>query len=119
MPTETNQPELFPFVCEVIVAQVSNKKVASSDIAPPIRTVYEVFHELVVAGTPAAKPVPAVPIKSSVTPDYIVMSRGRQTAQDAEASSPTILQHDTRSVPAALGSSCKLPHGRTELCQEA
>ena len=79
MPTETNQPELLPFVSEVVVAQVSNKKVASSDIAPLIRTVYEVFHELVVAGTPAAKPVPAVPIKNSATPDHIVcLEDGKQ-----------------------------------------
>jgi predicted transcriptional regulator len=79
MPTETNQPELLPFVSEVVVAQVSNKKVASSDIAPLIRTVYEVFRELSAAGTPAAKPVPAVPIKSSVTSDHIVcLEDGRQ-----------------------------------------
>jgi predicted transcriptional regulator len=43
MLTETNQSELLPFVSEVVVAHVSNKKVASSDIAPLIRTVYEVF----------------------------------------------------------------------------
>jgi predicted transcriptional regulator len=79
MPTETNQPELLPFVSEVVVAQVSNKKVASSDIAPLIRTVYEVFQELSGAGTPAAKPVPAVPIKNSVTPDHIIcLEDGKQ-----------------------------------------
>jgi predicted transcriptional regulator len=79
MPTETNQLELLPFVSEVVVAQVSNKKVASSDIAPLIQTVYEVFQELSVAGTPAAKPVPAVPIKNSITPDYIIcLEDGKQ-----------------------------------------
>ena len=79
MPTETHQPELLPFVSEVVVAQVSNKKVASSDIAPLIRIVYEVFQELSVAGTPAAKPVPAVPIKNSVTPDHIIcLEDGKQ-----------------------------------------
>src|SRR5262249_19141650 len=64
--------ELLSVVSEVVVAQVSKKKVASSEIAPLIRSIYAVFHELSVAGTPAAKPVPAVPIEKSVTPDYIV-----------------------------------------------
>jgi predicted transcriptional regulator len=79
MPTEANQTKLLPLVSEVVVAQVSNKKVASSDVGPLIRTVYEVFQELSVAGTPAAKPVPAVSIKNSVTPDYIVcLEDGKQ-----------------------------------------
>jgi predicted transcriptional regulator len=79
MPSETNQSALLLFVSEVVAAQVSNKKVASAEIPPLIQCVYEVFHELSVAGMPAAKPVPAIPIKNAVTPDYIVcLEDGKQ-----------------------------------------
>ena len=37
-----------------------------------IQSVYEVLNELRIKGTPAELPAPAVPIKQSVTPDYIV-----------------------------------------------
>ena len=71
--------ELLTFVSEVVAAQVSKKKMASSEIPPLIRGVYQAFQEISVAGTPAAKPVPAVPIDESVTPDYIVcLEDGRQ-----------------------------------------
>src|SRR5215813_12948868 len=72
MPMDANRSHLLPFISDVVVAQVSSKKVTSSEIAPLIQSICEVFQELSVAGTPASKPVPAVPIKSSVTPDYIV-----------------------------------------------
>jgi predicted transcriptional regulator len=77
MPTTTE--ELLTFVSEVVAAQISKKKMASSEIPPLIRGVYQAFQEISVAGTPAAKPVPAVPIGESVTPDYIVcLEDGRQ-----------------------------------------
>ena len=72
MPADGKDSELLLLVSAVVAAQVSNKKVASSEIAPLIRDVYQAFHEISVAGPPAAKPVPAVPIDESVTPDHIV-----------------------------------------------
>jgi predicted transcriptional regulator len=41
-------------------------------VASLIQSVYQVLHELRINGTPAELPAPAVPIKWSVTPDYIV-----------------------------------------------
>src|SRR4029077_20238615 len=64
--------ELLPFVTEVVSAQLSNSKTASSDVAPLIQSVYQVLDEIRIKGTPAELPEPAVPIKKSVTPDYIV-----------------------------------------------
>src|SRR5689334_8543291 len=64
--------DLLPLVTNVVAAQISNNKTASSEVAPLIRTVYEALDELRTKGTPAERPEPAVPIKKSVTPDYIV-----------------------------------------------
>jgi predicted transcriptional regulator len=71
--------QLLPLVTEVVSAQLSNNKTASSAVAPLIQSVYEVLDELRTKGTPAELPEPAVPIKKSVTPDYIVcLEDGKQ-----------------------------------------
>jgi predicted transcriptional regulator len=71
--------ELLPLVTEVVAAKLSNGKTPSSEVAPLIQSVYQVLAELSVKGTPAELPEPAVPIKKSVTPDYIVcLEDGRQ-----------------------------------------
>jgi predicted transcriptional regulator len=72
MPEESKPTELMPLVTEVVAAHLSNNKTPSSDVAPLIRSVYHILAELSVKGTSAGKPEPAVPIKKSVTPDYIV-----------------------------------------------
>ena len=71
--------ELLPYVTEVVSSQLSNSKTASSDVAPLIRSVYQVLNELRIKGTPAELPEPAVPVKQSVTSDYIVcLEDGKQ-----------------------------------------
>ena len=71
--------ELLPFVTEVVSAQLSNSKTASSDVPPLIQSVYQVLDELRTKGTPAELPEPAVPIKKSATPDYIIcLEDGKQ-----------------------------------------
>ena len=91
MPEDMKAGELLPLVTEVVAAKLSNGKTPSSEVAPLIQSVYQVLHELRINGTPAELPEPAVPIRRSVTPDYIVcLEDGRQ-----------------------------LSDGRTELCEEA
>jgi predicted transcriptional regulator len=72
MPEDMMAGDLLPLVTEVVTAQLSNNKTAPSEVAPLIRTVYQVLDELRSKGIPAEPPKPAVPIKKSVTPDYIV-----------------------------------------------
>jgi predicted transcriptional regulator len=72
MPEDMKAGELLPLVTEVVAAKLSNGKTASSDVAPLIQTVYQALNELRINGTPAELPEPAVPIKKSVTPNYIV-----------------------------------------------
>jgi predicted transcriptional regulator len=54
-------------------------KTPSSEVAALIQSVYQTLDELRIKGTSAGLPEPAVPIKRSVTPDYIVcLEDGRQ-----------------------------------------
>jgi predicted transcriptional regulator len=72
MPEDMKAGELLPLVTEVVAAKLSNGKTPPSEVAPLIQSVYQVLHELRINGTPAELPAPAVPIKKSVMPDYIV-----------------------------------------------
>ena len=71
--------ELLPLVTEVVSAQLANNKTASSDVGSLIQSVYKALDELRTNGTPAELPKPAVPVKKSVTPDYIIcLEDGKQ-----------------------------------------
>jgi predicted transcriptional regulator len=72
MPEDMKASELLPLVTEVVAAKLSTSKTPSSEVAALIQSVYQVLDELKIKGTPAELPEPAVPIKRSVTPDYIV-----------------------------------------------
>jgi predicted transcriptional regulator len=79
MPENMKAGELLPLVTEVVAAQLSNHKTPSSQVASLIQSVHQVLSELRLNGTAAELPEPAVPIKKSVTPDYIVcLEDGRQ-----------------------------------------
>ena len=79
MPEDAKLAGFLPLVTEVVAAHLSNNKTPSLDVAPLIRSIYQAFAELSIKGTPAELPEPAVPIKKSVTPDYIVcLEDGRQ-----------------------------------------
>jgi predicted transcriptional regulator len=72
--TEPSKPsDLLPLVTDIVAAHLSNNTVAVSELPQLIRDVYGAL--AVVGGSapqPAERPNPAVPIKRSVTPDYIV-----------------------------------------------
>jgi len=64
--------DILPLVTDVVSAQISSNKTASSEVAPLIQAVYQALHDLSTKGTATERPKPAVSIKQSVTPDYIV-----------------------------------------------
>jgi predicted transcriptional regulator len=79
MPEEAKPAELLPLVSDVVSAHLSNNNVPSSEVAPLIQSVCQALSDLSVNGTPAARPEPAVPVKKSITPDYIIcLEDGRQ-----------------------------------------
>src|SRR6478609_5959647 len=79
MPEDMKAGELLPLVTQVVAAKLSTSKTPLTDVASLIQSVHQVLDELRINGTPAELPEPAVPIKRSVTPDYIVsLEDGRQ-----------------------------------------
>ncbi|MBF0306575.1 MAG: MucR family transcriptional regulator [Alphaproteobacteria bacterium] len=72
MTDQPNQSDLLGMTTEIVAAHVANNNVAVSDLP---QLIHEVFRSLASVGLTAAvpeRPQPAVPVKKSVTPDYIV-----------------------------------------------
>jgi len=71
--TETS--ETVALAADIVAAYVSNNSVAAADLPSMIQSVYRALNEAASGVKPqeAAAPLtPAVPIKKSVTPDYII-----------------------------------------------
>ena len=70
----TEQPnDLLALTTEIVAAHVSNNTVAVSDLPQLINQIYNSLANIGTApATPAARPQPAVSIKKSIQPDYIV-----------------------------------------------
>ena len=65
--------ELLPLVTDIVAAHLSNNNVPSGELPQLIREVYQALALASTGGpAPTARPDPAVSIKKSVTPDYIV-----------------------------------------------
>lgn len=72
MTDQANSSELLELTTEIVAAHVGNNTVAISDLTQLIQDVYRTLAN--VGGQPAApeRPQPAVAVKKSVTPDYII-----------------------------------------------
>lgn len=78
MADPADRSELLALTAEIVAAHVSNNKLEAGDLPALIRQVYGTLAGIgaepaeLVAGGAADRPAPAVPVKKSVTPDYIV-----------------------------------------------
>ena len=70
---KANPVELLPLASEIVAAQVANNKITPAELPQLIREVYQALVQAR-AGETGSIPRgdPAVPIKKSVTPDFIV-----------------------------------------------
>lgn len=73
--SKSDSSELLALTAEIVASHVSNNAVPVADLPALIQRVYDTMARL---GRPEAgigvpdRPVPAVPVRKSVTPDYIV-----------------------------------------------
>ncbi len=71
--TNPQSPSHIDFTADIVAAYVSNNSVAAADLPALIESVHRALGQL---GAPVAPPVeeqkPAVPVKKSVTPEYII-----------------------------------------------
>lgn len=75
MPDQTSHADLLALTTEIVSSHVSNNTVSQHDMSGLIEQVFRTLSGLGTGGTAAVsgdRPMPAIPIKKSVTPDYIV-----------------------------------------------
>ncbi len=73
MPEESKASDLLSLTTNIVAAHVSNNTVSVNDLPQIIREVYDTLSNVGAAEErETEKPTPAVPIKKSVTPDYII-----------------------------------------------
>lgn len=63
---------LIALTSDIVAAHVSNNSVAVSDLPLIINNVHEALAGLAEKSAEQARPEPAVPIKSSIKPDYVI-----------------------------------------------
>ena len=71
-PNSDGSNAVLELTAEIVSSHVSNNTVAVNDLPTLIREVYLTLSNVETAEEKAARPDPAVPIKNSVNPDYIV-----------------------------------------------
>lgn len=72
MSDQPSQTDLLELTAEIVSAHASNNKVASAELPQVIKDVFATLFELGESGVPAEAPTPAVPVKKSITPDFII-----------------------------------------------
>lgn len=64
--------EMLSLTARIVAAHVSNNTVAINDLTPLIHDVYRALTNVGITTVTPERPQPAVPVKKSVTPEYIV-----------------------------------------------
>ncbi len=64
--------ELLELTTEIVSAHVSNNTLSVNELPQLIQDVYRTLSAVGGTVAPSEKPQPAVPVKKSVTPDYII-----------------------------------------------
>ncbi len=72
MTDQINKGELLELTTEVVSAHVANNTVALADLPQLIRDIYSTLSNLGTVSATPERPQPAVSIRKSVTPDFIV-----------------------------------------------
>ncbi len=74
MPDQTSHADLLALTTEIVSSHVSNNTVSQHDMAGLIEQVFRTLSGLGTGSVAVSgdRPQPAVPVKKSVTPDYIV-----------------------------------------------
>ena len=72
MSSNSSHHDLVQLTVQIVSAHLANNKVPSDNITPLMAAVYGSLASVGSQAAPVDLPVPAVPVRSSVTPDYIV-----------------------------------------------
>jgi len=103
---------------EIVTSFVSNNSVPRGELPALIEAVHAAVKRLADGGevAPAAidPPAPTVPVRKSVTPDYLIcLEDGKRFKNPARA--PGDARHDAGAISSEVESSFNLSHGRAQL----
>lgn len=101
-PEQNGQLDTVSIAADIVAAYVSNNPVPVGDLPKLIGDIHAALQGI---GTPATEPAvkqePAVSIRKSVTPDFILPGRWKEV-QISEAPSRNALQSQPRRIPAQM-----------------
>ena len=72
MTDKIENAEIMELTAEIVASYVSNNIVASADLAGVIQDVYKTMSTLGTQAAQPERPKPAVSVKKSITPDFII-----------------------------------------------
>ena len=119
--TEAVSPQLtsidiLRMTSEVVASYVSNNTVAGDELAGIIQTVHESFMDLKNGNTGSGEaPKPAVSVRKSITPDYIVCLEDGKKLKMLKRYLRTTHGMTPGRVPGKVGIAVGLPHGCAKL----
>lgn len=106
MADQPSPTELLSLTTDIVSSHVANNSVAVSDLPQLIREVYSTLASVQTSSEQAEeqpRPQPAVPVKKSVTKDYIICLEDGKKLKMLKRHLKTRLQYDTGRIPAPLG----------------
>ena len=101
---------------DVVTAYVGNNTVAPTDLADVIRTVHASLRQAQASETAvSAAPKPAVPVKKSITPDYLICLEDGRELKMLKRHLRTTYNMTPDEYRAKWGAGSRLPDGRAQL----
>ncbi len=72
MPEQAETNQLLKLTTEIVSSHVANNAVSVSDLPHLIQQVYTTLSSVASSSAAAERPQPAVPIRRSITPDFVI-----------------------------------------------
>ena len=114
----TTRSELLSLTTQIVTAQLSNNPSSGTDVPGLIEAVFDTLTELSHDEEPAPALTPAVPIRRSVTDDYIVCLEDGKKLKMLKRHLMTAYGMTPAGVPGEVGAAARLSDGGTELCRK-
>ena len=115
--TNENYAQFIELATDIVSAYVSNNSVGAGELPILIKDVYGALTRVTnpEAHSPATNAKPAVSIKKSITPDYIICLEDGKKFKSLKRHLRTQSGFWPRAIPREVEPRFRLPHGRTEL----
>ena len=116
--TDATAKNFIDLTASIVSAYLSNNPTPAAEIPGLISQIHAALVRVSSGRSeaPLEPAKPAVSIKKSISPDYLVCLEDGKTLQVAEASSAHPVQHDAGAISRQMGPAARLSHGGAELC---